>query len=126
GSGSSTCAKHARVVHDMSTPGLAPDLDWFLVVRRGQPTHLAEARAESARELLRPLVLRRDAMNDVGPAEVMHRVVDRRARRLEGVALSPRVAVQSPADFGAGPAIRVPGADAPDPPPRRLLDDREE
>src|SRR5690348_2658786 len=66
-----------------------------------------------------------DAMDDVGPAELVEGEVDRRDGGLARVAATGELAQNAPADLGPGPAFRLPWARATNPAPARALDQRE-
>src|SRR5690606_12778790 len=104
-------------------PRLPPDLDLVAVGRRRQHAAFAQQpRTEPLRHLLRRHVGGRDAVDDVLPAEVRERPVDRRGHRLDGIALAPGLWMEGIADLVARPAIRPPRPGLPDPQPGFLLD----
>src|SRR5262249_50698608 len=87
-----------------------PDIDDFLA-------ELALALvlgAKPPRHGLRSEVGRIDAMDDAVEGEAGKHPVDRGARRLYRVALAAAFLRDAPADLEAGPARRIPGADAAD------------
>src|SRR5688572_16487226 len=87
---------------------LAPDVDPQMLVRGGEPAWAAVDRSQTPGDGDRSDILRIDAVNDVVPAERVERPVHRRCRALRGIALSPRIADQSPAHFRPGPVFRLP------------------
>src|SRR5204863_3811342 len=107
------------------TLALAPEIDLDVVERRGHVTLADDARAQPARDPLRGDVLRIDAVDDVGPAEMVEGPVHGRGGGLGGVALAVGLGHDAPADLIARPAVRPPGSDPADPAPARLLDHRE-
>src|SRR5688572_11237512 len=96
-----------------------------MLERRRELAGAAVGGAEALGELDRREVVRVDAVDDVAPAEMVERPVDGRGRRLMGIALTAGGLDQAPADFGAGPPFRLPGADTADPAAAFLLDYRE-
>ena len=80
------------------------------------------SRAEPFRDPLRGHVLRRNRVNDPGPAERVERPVRRGDGAFGRVAAPPAVAHDGPADFGARPALGLPGPEAPDPASRLLFE----
>src|SRR5436305_13105623 len=79
---------------------LAPDVDLGRLERSGQAPAAAADRAEPLRHPRRTDIGGIDAVDDVVPAERVHRPVGRRRGSLGRIALAPGRADQAPADLG--------------------------
>lgn len=105
--------------------GLTPNLHRRIFKRRRQTSWAAVMRAESAGHGLRCVIVRRNRVDHLSPAQREESPLHRCRRSLGCIAPTPAVTNQAPADFGAGPPVRIPWAQPPDPTTRRLLDHRE-
>src|SRR5690606_7402806 len=117
--------RHSLAARQPFGARLAPDVGRVALVGRRHPARPAVARAQPLRDALRSRVVRIDAVAGVVPFQLRERPVQLRARGLGGVAPSPGVAVEGPADLVARPALRPPRAGLADVAAAGLLDDRE-
>src|SRR5690606_20134391 len=104
---------------------LAPDLDRRVLVGCRQPPGTLQRRPEALGHLLRRQVLRRDAVDEVVPAQVRQRPVDRGGRGFGGVALAPGIGMEGIADLVARPALGLPRPGLAKPEAAVPVDDRE-
>src|SRR6476661_3219976 len=102
---------------------LAPDIDFDMLERRGELGAPPADRAESLGDAGRGDIVGIDAVDEVVPAEHGDGKVHGGDGPFGRIALAPDAADEAPADLGARPALRPPGAEAADPAPALLLDD---
>ncbi len=94
--------------------------------RRRQVFAAQEPRAQPFRDSDGRRIGGVDAVDHLGPAKRVEGPVDGGGGSFDGIALAPRRAHKTPADFGAGPAFRHPRTDAADPVATLFLDHREQ